>query len=85
MIVILTAIILIFLSFMVTCAVFDSRFALETIDYFAFFAAIFLILEAMYKLITMPKAPLSDKILRTIRLIIGTCVFTIHLLQFMRY
>jgi len=76
---------LIILTFSITCKVFDSRFALVTIDYFAFFAGLFLIVEGMYKLTYNKSDSVKDKILKGIRVVIGTCVFTIHLLQFMKY
>ena len=72
-------------AFAVTCRVFDSKFANETIDYFAFFAGIFLIVEGLFKIATDKQRHIADLLSRTFRVIIGTCVFTIHLLQFMRY
>jgi hypothetical protein len=73
------------LTFIVTCKVFDSNFAEATIDWFAFLAGIFLMVEAIYKLATDKAANLTNKSLRIFRAVIGTCVFTIHLLQFMRF
>jgi len=72
-------------TFVVTCSVFDSAFAEATIDWFAFLAGIFLIVEGLYKIFTAKVPAVKDQVLRTIRVIIGSCVFTIHLLQFMRY
>ena len=69
----------------VTCRVFGSAFAEITIDYFAFFAGIFLVSEGLYRMISSKGASFLDQLLRAFRVIIGTCVFTIHLLQFMRY
>ncbi|MBF0216492.1 MAG: hypothetical protein HQL30_05810 [Candidatus Omnitrophica bacterium] len=72
------------LTFSVTCRVFDSSFADATIDWFAFLAGIFLITEGLFKMLTDRKKILSNQLLRLFRIMIGTCVFTIHLLQFMR-
>ena len=73
------------LTFVAICWVFDSSFAEVTIDWFAFLAGIFLIVEGLYKIFTSKVPAIKDQILRSIRVVIGTCVFTIHLLQFMRH
>ncbi|MFH1846783.1 MAG: hypothetical protein ABH869_04425 [Candidatus Omnitrophota bacterium] len=75
---------LILLTGFITFRVFETTFAEITIDWFAFLAGIFLVLESGYKLIKIKTSFFPDQLLRTFRLIIGTCVFTIHLLQFMR-
>jgi len=72
-------------TFILTCRVFDSRFADITIDYFAFFAGIFLFSEGTFSLLRSPFQTPFDILSRGLRVIIGVCVFTIHLLQFMRY
>jgi hypothetical protein len=77
--------VLITLTFVATCGVFDSGFAEATIDWFAFLAGIFLIVEGLYRIFSTKDAFFPDQMLRTFRVIIGTCVFTIHLLQFMRF
>lgn len=77
--------VLIVFAFIVTCKVFDSRFAEVTIDYFAFFAGIFLVGEGIYKIPKARARGISEVVLTTVTIIIGTCIFTIHLLQFMRY
>lgn len=68
----------------ITCNVFETNFAEITIDWFAFLAGLFLAIEAVYKMIKSKSPFFPDQFLRTLRVIIGTCVFTIHLLQFMR-
>ena len=73
-----------FAGFMATCKLFDSNFANLTIDWFAFFAGAFLVLEGLFKILTSKTASPFNQSLRFIRVAIGTCVFTIHLLQFMR-
>lgn len=66
--------------------VFSSQIMEITIDYkdyFAFSAGIFLIAEGLYG-ISGSRAPLfPGQFLRILRVMIGTCLFTIHLLQFM--
>jgi len=76
---------LLVLTFIIVCKVFDSRFAEAVIDYFAFFAGIFLMAEGVIRIITSPSAPLALQLSRALRAVIGVSVFTIHLLQFMRY
>ena len=61
--------------------VFNTKFAKVTIDYFAFFAAIFLITDALYKLFLRKDKFLPQGLLRFIRLIIGVSIFTIHVMQ----
>ncbi|MBF0493574.1 MAG: hypothetical protein HQL28_00400 [Candidatus Omnitrophica bacterium] len=75
---------LMIVTFVVTCCVFDSKFADATIDYFAFFAGIFLIVEGAISIARSPGL-YPKQFLRGFRVIIGVCVFTIHLLQFMRF
>ena len=58
-----------------------SQITIDYKDYLPFFAGIFLVIEALYK-ISGSKGPLfPDQFLRVLRVIIGTCLFTIHLLQ----
>ncbi|MDD3088529.1 MAG: hypothetical protein PHT95_01100 [Candidatus Omnitrophica bacterium] len=54
------------------------------IDWMAFFFGIFLIAEATTGIIRQKGTYIPDQLARTFRIIIGTSVFTIHLLQFMR-
>ncbi|MBD3379508.1 MAG: hypothetical protein GF408_03490 [Candidatus Omnitrophica bacterium] len=72
-------------TFSVTCFVFESPFAEATIDWFAFLAGIFLMSEGLYKIITRKDGFFPEQFLRAVRAVIGMCVFTIHLLQFMRF
>ena len=73
------------LTFVVCCWVFDTTFAEVTIDWFAFLAGIFLIVEGIWKMLKSKEAFFPNQFFRVLRIIIGTNVFTIHLLQFMRY
>ncbi|HNX90985.1 MAG TPA: hypothetical protein PKY78_03260 [Candidatus Omnitrophota bacterium] len=73
------------ITFSITCRVFESDFAEATIDWFSFLAGIFLAAEGTTKIVKERKtANLANQCSRLFRVIIGTCVFTIHLLQFMR-
>ena len=69
----------------VTCQLFDTLAADLIIDWVAFLAGIFLMVEGLYKIFSSKNPTLRDQVLRAIRVLIGTCVFTIHLLQFMRF
>ncbi|MFH1305235.1 MAG: hypothetical protein ABIH74_02390 [Candidatus Omnitrophota bacterium] len=77
--------ILITAAWVATCGIFDSPFAEVTIDWLAFLAGIFLVVEGIYKMLRSKVLFSTDQLLRAFRVVIGTCVFTIHLLQFMRY
>ena len=68
-----------------TCQLFDTLTADLIIDWVAFIAGIFLIVEGLYKIFSSKNPSLRDQICRAVRVLIGTCVFTIHLLQFMRF
>ena len=71
-------------AFSVTCRVFGSSFAEAIIDWFAFLVGIFLVTEGLYKIFTEKTPSILNQLSRAFRVVIGTCVFTIHLLQFMR-
>ncbi|MCQ9207662.1 MAG: hypothetical protein NG740_07270 [Omnitrophica bacterium] len=68
----------------VTCAsIFNTDFARNTIDYFSFFAAIFLIVDGFYKINHYRNEPyFPNQLIRHFRIIIGSCVFTIHVMQY---
>jgi len=76
---------LMFGAFFMTCELFDSHFAKLTIDWFAFLAGVFLIIEGLYRIFSTKDQFFPLQFSRLIRVSIGTCVFTIHLLQFMRF
>jgi hypothetical protein len=76
--------VLVLITFSITCRVFDSSFADATIDWFAFLAGIFLVVEGTYRFFRSASKTRPEQAARLFRMIIGTCVFTIHLLQFMR-
>ncbi|MBU1894796.1 MAG: hypothetical protein KJ983_03140, partial [Candidatus Omnitrophica bacterium] len=69
-------------AFLIICRLFDSNFANSTIDWFSFLVGIFLITEAIYKTRKHPTAFFPVQFLRTIRMLIGGCIFTVHLIQF---
>ena len=67
----------------ITVYVFNTPFAHNTIDYFSFVAALFLIIDGIYKIRHYKAEPyFPDHFLRHLRIIIGTCVFTIHVMQY---
>ena len=67
----------------IATAVFKSPFAHRTVDYFSLAAALFLITEGLYKITRYRNEPyLPDHLVRHLRIIIGTCVFTIHIMQY---
>ena len=66
-------------GFYINCWVFDTKFAEVTIDWFAFLAGIFLIVEGAWKILKSKKAFLPYQLLRVMRVFIGVNVFTIHL------
>ncbi len=74
-------------TILVTCAacvgLFHTSFAKNTIDYFSFFAALFLIIDGIYKIRHYRSEPyFPGHLVRHIRIIIGSSVFTIHLMQY---
>ena len=70
----------------INCKALESPLTQALIDWSAFSFGIFLIVEGIYSIFRSKATLLSrDQASRTIRVLIGTCVFTIHLLQFMRY
>ena len=69
----------------VICYTFDTTFAELTIDWVAFIAGIFLMVEASWKIFTTKDPFFPNQLLRTLRAVIGVNIFTIHLLQFMRF
>lgn len=82
-----TIMIVVAFTILVTCAVcviiFNTSFAKNTIDYFSFFAALFLIVDGIYKIRHYRSEPyFPDQLVRHIRIIIGSSVFTIHLMQY---
>ncbi len=65
----------------ITYFVFNTNFAHVTIDAWSFFAAAFLMIEGAYRIMRTndPFWPLQA--IRVFRVIIGTCVLTIHTCQ----
>lgn len=69
----------------ITCQAFDTKFAYLTVDWLAFLAGIFLVVEGAYKILRSKDPFFPFQLLRSTRVFIGMCIFTIHLLQLMRY
>ncbi|MBF0252272.1 MAG: hypothetical protein HQL29_00500 [Candidatus Omnitrophica bacterium] len=72
------------ITFTANCITFDSKFADATIDWFAFLAGIYLIIEGITILFSGTNLTPAGITRISFRIIIGVCVFTIHLLQFFR-
>lgn len=70
------------ISFAGTCLIFDTEFALASIDWFSFFAGGFLGSEALYKILKYKKSSSGIQASRIIRIVIGFCIFIIHIIQF---
>ena len=68
----------------INAEVLDTALRQAVIDWSAFSFGIFLVIEAIYRIFAAGNSDLLDQILRGTRMVIGSCVFTIHLLQFMR-
>lgn len=65
----------------INAVIFNSKFAKASIDIWAFSIAIFLIIEAFYKILSTRDPFWPSQFLRFIRIIIGSCIFTIHTCQ----
>ena len=77
--------VLMMIAFCIVCYSFDTKFADLTIDWVAFVAGIFLMIEGSWRLFTTNDPFFPLQLFRIIRAIIGVNIFTIHLLQFMRF
>lgn len=63
--------------------IFKTSFAKNTIDYFSFTAALVLIIDGFYKIRHYKNETyFPNQFLRHLRIIIGACVFTIHVMQY---
>ncbi|MBD3296978.1 MAG: hypothetical protein GF392_06370 [Candidatus Omnitrophica bacterium] len=65
--------------------IFRIRAVEVAIDWSAFLFGVFLIVEGIYRILLSGPANTARQITRFIRILTGSVVFTIHLLQFMRY
>ena len=70
----------------VYCAhqVYNAPYSEIIIDYIAFFAGIFLAIEAIYTIVLSNNIVWPHQLSGLLRLAIGTCIFSIHTLQFIR-
>lgn len=72
-----------FTTIAITVLIFNSSFAHNTIDYFSFIAALFLIIDGIYKISRYRvEKYFPNQFIRHVRIIIGTCIFTIHVMQY---
>ena len=63
----------------------DTRIANMSIDWLAFLAGAFLMIEGAYGIIKSRTPFFPDQFLKAIRIIIGVNILTIHLIQLIRY
>ena len=64
----------------------SSDFMKYLIDWVAYFYGVFLVSEGTVRFIRQDEAmSCEDQVFRVLRIVIGSSIFTIHLLQFMRY
>ena len=70
------------LAFIVTCAVFETPFAENSIDWFSFLVGIYLVTEGVYKIYRYPKPFFPIQLARIFRITIGASIFLTHLVQF---
>ena len=63
--------------------IFKSAFAERTVDYFSFLIALFLIIEGFYMIGRYRnESYFPNHFFRCSRIIIGACIFTIHIMQY---
>jgi peptidoglycan/LPS O-acetylase OafA/YrhL len=81
--VVLFALISIAIASLICAVIFNTSFAKNTIDYFSFFAASFLMVDGLFKIWRYREEPyFPNHFVRNLRIIIGACVFTIHVMQY---
>lgn len=76
---------LIILGFIVAWWGFDSRLAKMSVDWLAVLAGIFLMIEAGYRIMSTSDPVFPLQMFRGMRGLIGASIFTIHLIQLLRY
>ncbi|MBL7073111.1 MAG: hypothetical protein ISS33_04970 [Candidatus Omnitrophica bacterium] len=69
----------------INCKALAAPLTQSLIDWTAFSASIFLIIEGLLRMFLTKEHSTPDQFLRGARVTTGTCVFAIHLLQFMRF
>ncbi len=60
--------------------IFGTSFARATVDWFAIFAGIFLIVEGAYKIAISKEPFFPPQVIRAARIVIGACIFTVHVM-----
>lgn len=78
---IITLIVVSIIAVAITVSIFNTRFGKLTVDIWAFGIALFLIVEALYKILLLKDTFWPYQFMRLIRIIIGVCIFTIHICQ----
>jgi len=68
----------------ITAAIFNTSFARGAVDYFSFFAGLVLVADGFYKIHRYADEPyFPNQFIRHLRIIFGTCIFTIHFMQYL--
>ena len=73
---------LMILTSLATTGTFFSKYGELVVDYFAFAAALFLIIEGLYFIKRNKNEKLNFRLFRITRILIGVCIITIHFWQF---
>ena len=82
--VMITAAFIVLIAAAITAAVFNTPFARSTVDYFSFFAGLVLVADGFYKIRRYADEPyFPNQFIRVLRIIFGTCIFTIHFMQYL--
>ena len=66
-------------SFQVSCSYFDP----QTIDFLAFGLSLFLIVEGSHRIYEHKKDSLKKQLSRSIRIMIGCGIFSLHIIQYL--
>lgn len=69
-------------TFIITCNLFDTPFANRNIDWLSLITGLFLISEGFYKIFFFKKNFYPFQLFRIFRIIIGICIFSVHLFQY---
>ena len=72
------------LTAFLTRKTFFASYGPVVVDYWAFGAGIFLVSEAGWRILESREGSFGIQLCRLLRLSVGICIFTIHLLQFIR-
>ena len=83
MIVIISVLVTMGLASSITVLIFNTPFAQNTVDYFSFAVALFLVIDGFYKIRRYRNEPyFPNHLMRHLRILIGVCIFTVHVMQY---